>query len=685
MASVSFFLPSMKNLLVFIFFCVYVESSDHKKTNDGVVINVTKHFFFPDFNTPRTVHDLMLLGSSVVDKTGRIQIPDTTQNDVDLKHLVGRAVYAYPVRVFDPITRTPASFQTTFSFQIETTRTNLSFADRNVSGDGNDGGDGGSGFTFIIAPDEFTVGRPGPWLGMLNDACDEQYKTVGIEFDTIENAKFGDPNDNHLGINLGSIVSTITINVSEFGINLKDGEIHRAWIDYHGQNHFLEIRLGSDRLDYPSKAVFSGRLDISDFLKEYMFVGFSASTGNFTQIHNVLSWNFTSSSQASLRVPSPETCESKIIIDDGNGGGGRGGNNLNSFFIFMTVVFLVVVALVSLYYNRKRITGEKARELAMLSAVKERPRPPNKPRRFTISEVSAATRCFDELHKVTCDERSDTYRGTLLNGCHVAVKRFSVEYFKSHGINRRRVGKEIKAMSKLRHPNLVAIRGWCFDHQETMVVYDYVQNGTFHDWLYGIGVLPWSRRLKVVRDVAQALSYLHSQKLAHKNVNTSSVFIDVSFRALLGDFGFVMSGTESSRFEATVSQPTDVFAFGVLVLEVVAGRKRYRSESDPESNRSDLDLLEWAWSMHEMNEKEKVVDVKIGSVLNMDQAVRVMDIGLLCTLKENQGRPSMAEVVEYVCFETEVPELPLRRPMALFPYTSTTALCTNSYMCASFK
>ncbi|KAL4575316.1 hypothetical protein LXL04_022158 [Taraxacum kok-saghyz] len=684
MASVSFFLPIMIAFIIFFFF-VCVESIEDKKTNDGAVINVTKHFSFTDFNTPRTVHDIMLLGSSVVDKTGRIQIPDTTQNDVvDLKHLVGRAVYAYPVRVFDPVTRTPASFETTFAFQIETTKTNESSG----GGGGDGGGDGGSGFTFMITPDEFTVGRPGPWLGMLNDACDEQYKAVGIEFDTRENIQFGDPNDNHLGINLGSIVSTITVNVSEFGINLKDGEIHRAWVHYNSQNRFLDIRLDSDSRGYPSKLVFSGELDISEFLKEYMFVGFSASTGNFTQIHNVLSWNFTSSSQASLRVPSPETCESKITIGGGGGGGGR--NNLDSFFIFMTVVFLVVVALVSLYYNRKRKTGETS----MLPAVNERPRPPNKPRRFTISEVSSATRCFDELHKVASDERSDTYRGTLSNGCQVAVKRFSVGYFKSHGINRRRVGKEIKAMSKLRHPNLVAIRGWCFDHQETMVVYDYVQNGTFDDWLYGIGVLPWSRRLKVVRDVAQALSYLHSQNLAHKNVNTSSVFIDVSFRALLGDFGFVLSGLESSRFEATVSQSTDVFEFGVLMLEVVAGRKRYNrseskpsdmSQSDSKTDGSDLDLLEWAWTMHEINEKEKVVDVKMSSVLNMEQAVRVLEIGLLCTLKDNKGRPTMAEVVEYVSFDTEVPKLPPSRPMALFPYTSTTGLCTNSYMCASFK
>ncbi|KAI3730231.1 hypothetical protein L1987_61400 [Smallanthus sonchifolius] len=123
-----------------------------------------------------------------------------------------------------------------------------------------------------------------------------------------------------------------------------------------------------------------------------------------------------------------------------------------------------------------------------------------------------------------------------------------------------------------------------------MVVYDYIPNGVLDDWLYGISVLPWSRRLKVVRDVAQALNYLHTQKLAHKNLKTSSVFIDVSVRGLLGDFGFVMPGAESESNRA-VSQPTDVFEFGVLLLEVVAGRNRYesRTESNPESDELDLD------------------------------------------------------------------------------------------------
>ena len=99
---------------------------------------------------------------------------------------------------------------------------------------------GGSGLTFIIVPDEFTVGRPGTWLGMLNDACQEDYKAVAIVFDTRQNPEFGDPNDNHVGINLGSIVSTTIIDASDFGVFLNDGSAHRAWITYDGPRRWME-------------------------------------------------------------------------------------------------------------------------------------------------------------------------------------------------------------------------------------------------------------------------------------------------------------------------------------------------------------------------------------------------------------------------------------------------------------
>lgn len=188
-----------------------------------------------------------------------------------------------------------------------------------------------------------------------------------------------------------------------------------------------------------------------------------------------------------------------------------------------------------------------------------------------------------------------------------------------------------------------------------MVVYEFYPNGSLDKWLFGVGVLPWSRRLKIVKDVAKALSFLHSKGLAHKNMKTTSVFLDVSFRALSGDYGFVLSSYESRRFEGAMSPKADVFEFGVFVLEVVSGRKRL--EDGQVSTEEGKDLLDFGWRMHECNDKVKVVDRRMGSLVNLEQATRVLEIGLLCTLNETKGRPCMDELVEFLDLKRDLPEL----------------------------
>ncbi|KAL3524494.1 hypothetical protein ACH5RR_017328 [Cinchona calisaya] len=668
-----------------------VASAENKATN-GPVINVTKHICFPDFSpySSRINQDVTLLGRASISQVKKcIQIP-TQEND--LRHMAGRAIYSSPIRLLDPATQTPASFQTTFSFQFQTplNASNYSSNHSTTTSSGQFSLDdtdtststGGSGLTFIIVPDEFTVGRPGPWLGMLNDVCDDDYKVVAVEFDAHQNPEFGDPNDNHVGINLGSIVSATAVNASEVGVYLKDGSIHRAWIFYDGQKKHMAIHLGKDGENLPPKPLFSGPLDLSPFLKEYMFVGFSASTGNCTQIHNIMSWNFTSTSQASLRVPSAETCESKIISQEPPRPRSRS-EPPSSFLIFLAAVILLLAVLINLCLSGRRKHKESDENNLVLPEKKQRPRPPNKPRRFTRAEISSATRGFSESQILGGDEKSVTYKAMVQNGgCNNAVvKRFLTRFFEVQGLDRRRVHKEIKAISKIRHPNLVPIRGWCFDNKEAVVVYDYIPNGSLDKWLYGVGVLPWTRRFKAVKDVAEALSYLHSNQLAHKNVKTSSVFLDVSFRAVVGDFGFVLPSFESTRFESIVSQTADVFNFGVFILEVVAGRGRGRGRANP----GEMDLLEMAWALHEGGEKKvSLVERKMGSVVNPDQVNRVIEVGLLCSLNENRGRPRMEQVVEYLNLEKPIPELPPGRPVSLFPYSSTTGLCSG-YTCAPFK
>ncbi|BAT81586.1 L-type lectin-domain containing receptor [Vigna angularis] len=637
-------------------------------------INVTKHFSFYNFsfsNNPRLVHDVKLLGSAKFsDEKGSLQIPDESQY-ADIRHQAGRGIYSFPIRLLDPTTKTPASFQTTFSFQL-----NNSTASEQAAY-------GGSGLTFIIVPDEFTVGRPGPWLGMLNDACENDYKAVAVEFDTRQNPEFGDPNDNHVGINLGTIVSSKVINVSDVGVSLKDGFVHRAWITYDGPQRRMDIRLGrANEEDYPSTPIFSESVDLSPYLNEYMFVGFSASTGNHTQIHNILSWNFTSVSQAFLRFPSSETCQGKILLENSTAAPTTEKSSKNepprSFLIFMASVALALALFLGFYFiSRHRRNASKIK--TSVETEIHLPRPPNKPRRFTFSQLSSSTRSFSEIELLGSDSRGEYYRGKLSNGSQVAVKRFSTQFLHTHGSDKKRLLKEIKVIGHVRHPNLLPVRGWCQDNHEIMVVYDFVPNGSLDKWLFGAGVLPWTRRFKVIKDVADGLSFLHTKHLAHKNLKCSSVFLDVNFRAVLGDFGFVLLGAESKQFESAVCHGADVFEFGVLVLEVIAGRVRDEKE---EGNPEERNLLDYAWNLHQIDEKVKLVDRRMGSLINLEQAIRVLEIGLLCTLNENKGRPSMEQVVEFFLnMDKPIPELPRTRPVSLFPYNSAnTGLC-NTYSC----
>ncbi|KAL6184686.1 hypothetical protein ACLB2K_046086 [Fragaria x ananassa] len=175
-----------------------VASASDKKHHKGPVVTVTKQLTFPDFNlsyNPRILNDVKLLGSAkLASNTTAIQIPDESHVD-DLRHQAGRAIYSSSIRLLDPHTETPASFETTFSFQFH--NASSSSAERIEMTQSGGYGVGGSGLTFVIVPDEFTVGRPGAWLAMLNDACEDDYKVIAIEFDTRLNPEFGDPNDNH--------------------------------------------------------------------------------------------------------------------------------------------------------------------------------------------------------------------------------------------------------------------------------------------------------------------------------------------------------------------------------------------------------------------------------------------------------------------------------------------------------
>ncbi|KAE8055227.1 hypothetical protein FH972_012082 [Carpinus fangiana] len=570
----------------------------------GTPTYVTKNLFFPNFNVNLnpyySIQDIKLLGNAKVSEDA-IQIPDVSAATVDPTYQAGRAIYASPIRLFDPLTKTPASFQTTFSFKftsITTTTANVSVSDKRHGGDG---------LAFIIAPDEYSIGKPGPWLGILNDACGH-YKVFAVEFDTCHDPEFGDPDDDHVGINLGSIVSFKTASSSKANVSLHNNTVHhRAWIAYDSQRRRIEVHLGSDGDRKPSEPILSSPLNLSPFLNEYMFVGFSASTGNLTQIHSILSWNFSSTNLAMVQKPSAKICHKNVAHQVSKYT--RIGYTAppSSFMIFVAVIALCTVALICFYYNSARSDHASTVNLVLLVDKKQKPTPPNKPRRYTIMEVFKATRRFSKLEIL---------------------------------------GSDVK---------------------ETIIVYNYFGNGSLDRWLYGVGVLPWGRRVKLIKEIAEALCFLHSKGLVHGNLKTSSVFLDHNYHAVLGDYGFLFF---IGKAESVVAgKKGDVFGFGMLVLEAINAGKKTSELNGGEGNQTSL--LGSAWSTHERGEKAKMVEERVGPCGNSEQAGRLLKIGLSCSLSEKNGRPCMEEVVQYLNTQKPIPKLPPRRPPELFPGQST--------------
>ncbi|XP_030472488.1 L-type lectin-domain containing receptor kinase S.4-like [Syzygium oleosum] len=444
------------------------------------------------------------------DDNGIIQIPDPSPA-TNRSYQAGRAVYNCPIRMFEPVTKTLASFKTTFSFQFRASMFTSNATDESS-----------------LSRDQ--GGRAGPWLGLLNDACDH-YKIFAIEFDKSHDTEFGDPNDDHVGINLGTIVSMKTADLSETTVSLHDGSVHRAWINYDSCRKWIDVYLGADNGHVPNLTVLSLPLDLSGFLNEFMFVGFSASTAKSTQIHSVLSWNFSSAIEAFPQVPSERTCKRNLI-----------------------------------------------------------------------HQVSKATLKFSKSEVLNSDPKGVLYRGTLPNGRHIAVKWFS-QHLESQTIAssiHARIMKRINGLNQFCHPNLAPIKGRCYNSKEMIVIYDYFQNGSLDKWLFRLGVLPWTRMFNLIEDIAKALSFLHSKGTIHGNLRTSSVFLNISYGAVLADYALLTVVAKSNRGEnGFIGKRKDVFRFGMLVLEIVA-RKRSVSVGEKE----ETGVLEFAWSMYERGEKD---------------------------------------------------------------------------------
>ncbi|KAK9936660.1 hypothetical protein M0R45_013489 [Rubus argutus] len=292
---------------------------------------------------------------------------------------------------------------------------------------------------------------------------------------------------------------------------------------------------------------------------------------------------------------------------------------------------------------------------------------------FRFKQIKAATNDFNAANKLGEGGFGAVYRGELLDGSFIAVKQLSS---KSKQGNREFVN-EIGMMSALQHPNLVKLYGCCTEGNQLLLVYEYMENNSLSHTLFGpdegVQKLDWPTRQKICVGISRGLAFLHdgTLKIVHRDIKTTNILLDRDLNAKIADFGLAKLDEEehthiSTKVAGTIgymapeyalwgrlTDKADVYSFGVVALELVTGKKNIKYRP----NENFVCLLDWALVLQKKGNLMELVDPKLGSAFNKEEALRMIEVALLCANASPTLRPTMSEVVSMLEGRTVVHEV----------------------------
>ncbi|CAL4939822.1 unnamed protein product [Urochloa decumbens] len=282
---------------------------------------------------------------------------------------------------------------------------------------------------------------------------------------------------------------------------------------------------------------------------------------------------------------------------------------------------------------------------------------------YTVADLQVATESFSADNLVGEGSFGRVYRARLSDQKVLAVKKINFSAVPDNPSDL--FIKLVANIAKLNHPNLSGLDGYCSEHGQCLLAYEFYKHGSLHDLLHlsdgNNRSLSWNSRVKIALGSARALEYLHETclpSIIHKNFKSSNILLDDELNPHISDCGFadlipnqeLQESDDHSGYRAPevsmsgqYSQKSDVYSFGVVMLELLTGRKAFDS-SQPRSQQS---LVRWATpQLHDIDSLDQMVDPALEGLYPAKSLSRFADAIALCVQPEPEFRPPMSEVVQ---------------------------------------
>ncbi|TKY58138.1 G-type lectin S-receptor serine/threonine-protein kinase SD2-5 [Spatholobus suberectus] len=294
------------------------------------------------------------------------------------------------------------------------------------------------------------------------------------------------------------------------------------------------------------------------------------------------------------------------------------------------------------------------------------------PIRFSYNDLETATNNFSM--KLGQGGFGSVYKGVLPDGTQLAVKKLE-----GIGQGKKEFRVEVSIIGSIHHHHLVRLKGFCAEGSHRLLAYEYMANGSLDNWIFnkhnGEFVLDWETRYNIALGTAKGLAYLHENcdpKIIHCDIKPENVLLDDNFLVKVSDFGLakLMTREQSHVFttlrgtrgylapewitNCAISEKSDVYSYGMVLLEIIGGRKNYDPRETPEKSY----FPSFAFKMMEEGKVREILDSKLETYENDERVHTAVKVALWCIQEDMSLRPSMTKVVQMLEGLCTVPKPP---------------------------